>query len=168
MKAVCFKNFWIQIAAERSQKIYKLFWHYVHVHWTILFCFWSTNCLWVGPNHHDRVFSFFFDAQTLNMLLKAASFFYLELANLTQSGSTLTWATWTFFVVERRAIWRWNRLGPYFWVMSTPKYRYVHTSGTSHAHIRHNTLKQFHFFDDFDQISFMCLMCAHNVTWGCS
>ena len=69
------------------------------------------------------------------------------------------------FVVERRATRRWNRLGPYFWVMSTLKY--VHTSGTSHAHIRHipcthqaHYAKKIPFFDDFCHVSLMCLMCA--------
>ena len=58
------------------------------------------------------------------------------------------------FVVERRATRRWNRLGPYFWLMSTPKY--VHTSGTSYAHIRHTTLKKY----DFLMIFVIYVWCA--------
>ena len=58
------------------------------------------------------------------------------------------------FVVGRLATRRWNRLGPYFWLMSTPKY--VHTSGTSYAHIRHTTLKKY----DFLMIFVIYVSCA--------
>ena len=78
------------------------------------------------------------------------------------------------FVVERRATRRWKALGPYFRVMSTLKY--VHTPGTSYAHIRHMQNQEFHFFLKFLKfchnvscawcVHRMWLMCAH--TWGCS
>ena len=60
---------------------------------------------------------------------------------------------------------RWKALMLYFTPIGVPKY--VHTTGTLYAHIRHTAGTAFlEIFEKIDDVPFVCHMCAH--TWGAS
>ena len=72
------------------------------------------------------------------------------------------------FIAERRATRRWKALGSYFRVIST--YKYMHTPGTSYAHIRHTQNQEFHIFWNFRNFvkNVWCAWCVHRMCLVCT